>query len=268
MFGVTIAFQDYNPFQGFGKNWVGLKHFKLFFDSIFFFPLLRNTFVLSITNMAFTFPMPIIFALLQYEVRPKGLRTSVQSISYFPHFISVVIVCGLIRTFAAQSNGLFNAIIVMFGGDRINFMQDPRWFLPLYVGSGVWQTMGWSSIIYYATLTSIDTTLFEAADIDGASRLQKIWHISLPSLKPTITVLLLLNLGNMMNIGFEKVLLLHSPATYEVSDIISTYVFRTGLVSQQYSFAAAVGLFNSLIGITLIITFNAISKRITQTSLW
>ena len=268
MFGVTIAFQDYNPFQGFGRNWIGLRHFRTFFNSLFFWPLLRNTLFLSLSNLAWTFPMPIIFALLQYEVKFKRFRTSVQSISYFPHFISVVIICGLIRTFTAQSSGIINELIATLGGDRINFMMDPRWFRTLYVSSSVWQSIGWGSIIYYATLTSIDTTLFEAADIDGASRPQKIWHISLPSLRPTITILLLLNLGNMMNIGFEKVLLLYSPPVYEVADIISTYVFRTGIVTQQFSFAAAVGLFNSVIGIILITTFNAISRRFNETSLW
>ncbi len=176
MWGLLIAFKDYNPFVGFWKsNWVGLKHFKTFFTSIYFERLLVNTLLLSVYSILFGFPVPIIFALLQNEVRFYKLRSMVQSISYFPHFISTVIVCGLIKVFLSPSSGFFNAVIVWFGGDAINFLQEPKWFRTIYVSSGIWQNMGWGSIIYFATLSSVDTFLYEAAEIDGASRLGKIW---------------------------------------------------------------------------------------------
>lgn len=269
MYGTLIAFQDFNPFLGFGESpWVGFKHFAEFFQSLYFWRLIRNTFLLSFYTIIFSFPMPILFALLLYEVRGNRFRSVVQSISYFPHFISMVVLCGLIRNFLAPSTGIINALITAMGGPAIDFLRDPQWFRTVYVVSGIWQSMGWSSIIYYATLTSVDTSLFEAADIDGASRLQKIRHISIPSLIPTIITLLLMNLGNIMNVGFEKVLLLYNSSIYEVADIISTYVYRSGIVGLQYSFAAAVGLFNSFIGIVLIGIFNGLAKKFTQVSLW
>lgn len=218
--------------------------------------------------LIFAFPLPIIFALMMYEVRGKKFRSAVQSISYLPHFISMVIVCGLVRTFTSESNGLLNVIIVALGGESIPFMSSPQWFRPIYVISGIWQSTGWSSIIYFANVNAVDTSLFEAADIDGASRLQKIVNISLPSLKPTIITLLLMQLGNIMNVGYEKVLLLYETSTYEVADVISTYVYRAGLVSQRYSFAAAVGLFNSIVGVVLISVVNSIARKANESSLW
>ncbi len=269
MYGTLIAFQDYNPFLGFAKSpWVGFKHFDEFFHSLYFWRLLKNTFLLSFENIIFSFPMPIIFALMMYEVKHNRLRSAIQSLSYFPYFISIVVLCGLIRNFTSPSTGVINALIEAVGGTPIDFMSDPAWFRPIYIISGIWQGMGWNSIIYYATLTSVDVSLYEAADIDGANRLHKIRYISLPALMPTIITLLLVNLGNMMNVGFEKVMLLYSPATYNTADIISTYVYRSGMVSLQYSYAAAVGLFNSLIGICLIVIFNLLARRFTSTSLW
>lgn len=269
MYGTVIAFKDYNPFVGFWDSaWVGVKHFDEFFHSLYFGRLLKNTFLLSFANIVFSFPMPIIFALMLYEVRSNRLRSCIQSLSYFPYFVSMVVLCGLVRNFTSPSTGLVNAVITALGGTAIDFMSSPGWFRPVYIISGIWQGMGWNSIIYYATLTSVDISLFEAADIDGANRLHKIWYISLPSLMPTIITLLLVNLGNMMNVGFEKVMLLYTPATYETADIISTYVYRSGMVSLQYSFASAVGLFNSLIGIILISIFNLLARRLSGTSLW
>lgn len=269
MYGVIIAFKEYNPFVGFSDSpWVGVQHFKTFFDSLYFGRLLRNTFLLSFFSLIFGFPMPILFALLMYEIKRGKIRSLVQSISYFPHFISTVVICGLIRQFTATDSGIINALIELFGGTPINFLGTPGWFRSVYIISGIWQGMGWSSIIYYATLTSIDTSLFESADIDGATRLQKIYYISIPALVPTIVTLLLMNLGNLMNVGYEKVLLLYNSSIYETADIISTYVYRQGIVNLQYSFAAAVGLFNSVIGICIIIIFNGISKRMAHTSLW
>ena len=269
MYGTVIAFKDYNPFVGFWDSaWVGVKHFDEFFHSLYFGRLLKNTFLLSFANIVFSFPMPIIFALMLYEVRSNRLRSCIQSLSYFPYFVSMVVLCGLVRNFTSPSTGLVNAVITALGGTAIDFMSSSGWFRPVYIISGIWQGMGWNSIIYYATLTSVDISLFEAADIDGANRLHKIWYISLPSLMPTIITLLLVNLGNMMNVGFEKVMLLYTPATYETADIISTYVYRSGMVSLQYSFASAVGLFNSLIGIILISIFNLLARRLSGTSLW
>ena len=268
MYGLIIAFKDYNPFVGFLQSpWVGMKHFRTFFESLYFSRLLKNTFLLSFTSLVFSFPMPILFALLLYEVKAGKLRSAMQSISYFPHFISTVVVCGLIRQFTSDS-GIINAIIELMGGSSIRFLNEPGWFRPVYIISGIWQGMGWGSIIYYATLTSIDVSLFESAEIDGATRLQKIYYISIPSLIPTIVTLLLMNLGNLMNVGYEKVLLLYNSSIYKTADIISTYVYRQGIINLQYSFAAAVGLFNSVIGICLIVFFNWLARRVAHTSLW
>ena len=269
MAGLVIAFKNYNPFRGIAASpWVGLQWFQEFYNSMYFWRLTSNTFLLSGYMLLFSFPLPILFALMMYEVRGKRFRSAIQTISYLPNFISLVIICGLVRSFTSESTGVINAIIKSFGGKPIPFMTSMQWFRTIYIVSGVWQTMGWSSIIYFATLNSVDVSLYEAADIDGANRFQKIWAISLPALKPTIITLLLMQLGNIMNLGFEKVLLLYDPATYEVADIISTYVYRAGLVSQRYSFAAAVGLFNSVVGMVLIVSVNSLSRKINGTSLW
>ena len=269
MTGLIIAFKDYNPYRGIGASpWVGFKWFVEFYQSIYFWRLIRNTFTLSALMLVFTFPLPIIFALMMYEVRGKRFRSIVQTFSYLPNFISMVIICGLVRAFTNESTGLINVIIKALGGKTIAFMSSTKWFRPIYILSGIWQSTGWSSIIYFANINTIDTSLFEAADIDGASRLQKIYHISLPALKPTIITLLLMQFGNIMNMGYEKVLLLYETSTYEVADIISTYVYRSGLISQRYSFAAAVGLLNSVVGIVLITVMNGISRRINEATLW
>lgn len=269
MWGTVIAFQNFNPFAGLWKSpWVGFKHFDTFFHSIYFGRLIGNTLALSMYGILFSFPIPIFFALLLNEVRFPRFRSVIQSVSYFPHFISTVIICGLLKVFLSPSTGFINAVIVRLGGSPIEFLQQPQWFRFIYIASDIWQTMGWSSIIYYATLTSVDTSLYEAAEIDGANRLQKIRSISVPALVPTITTLLLMSLGNALNVGYEKVLLLYNPATYETADVISTYVYRTGLASMQYSFAAAVSLFNSLVGVVIVVTFNTLARRLGDTSLW
>lgn len=269
MWGTIIAFQNFNPFAGFLKSpWVGFKHFEAFFQSIYFSRLIGNTLALSMYGILFSFPVPILFALLLNEVRFKRFRSAIQSISYFPHFISTVIICGLLKVFLSPSTGFINALIVRLGSAPVEFLQQPHWFRTIYIGSDIWQTMGWNSIIYYATLTSVDTSLYEAAEIDGANRLQKILFISVPALIPTITTLLLMSLGNALNVGYEKVLLLYNPATYETADVISTYVYRTGLTGMQYSFAGAVSLFNSLVGVIIVVTFNTLARRLGDTSLW
>ncbi len=269
MWGNLIAFQDFNPYKGFGgSKWVGLKHFQIFFESTNCSRLIINTLALSIYSIIFSFPVPILFAILLNEVRFKRFRSVVQSISYFPHFISVVIICGLLKKYLAVSDGLVNEIIAALGAERINFLQEPGWFRTIYIASGIWQGMGWSSIIYYATLTSVDTSLYEAAEIDGANRFQKMLNISIPALVPTIVTLLLMQLGNVMNVGFEKVLLIQNPSTYSTSDILSTYVYRMGIGQAKYSFASAVGLFNNLVGLVVLLFFNAVAKKFSDTSLW
>lgn len=269
MYGTLIAFQDYNPFKGMTSSpWVGFKHFQAFFDSIYFFRLVRNTLLIGLYTIVFGFTIPIVFAILLHEVKNSKFRNVIQSVSYLPHFISTVVVAGLIVNFLSPSTGFVNGIIELLGGTRIDFLRDPGWFRTIYVSSGVWQTVGWSSIIYFASLTGISPSLYEAAEMDGASRWDKIWHISLPGIKPTIITILLLDLGRVMDVGFEKVYLLYSSATYETADVLSTYVYRAGLEQQQYSFASSVGLFNSFLTFVFIIVCNRLARRLSGYSLW
>jgi len=269
MYGVIIAFKDFGVFLGIRNSpWVGFTHFASFFSSVYFVRLIRNTFLLSFYSVLFGFPAPIIFALMLNELPKVGYRSVVQSLSYVPHFISTVVVAGLILSFLAPSTGVINALIKLFGGKPVDFMRDPAWFRFVYVATGVWQEMGWGSIIFFAGLSAIDPQLYEAAQMDGAGRIAKIWHISLPGVLPIIVTMLLLNLGRLMTVGFEKVFLLYNSATYETADVISTYVYRSGLVNQQYSFAAAVGLFNSVVTLVLLTMFNTIARKISEYSLW
>jgi putative aldouronate transport system permease protein len=269
IYGLQIAFKDYNPFVGFTASpWVGIKHFKSFFESIYFWRLIRNTFLLSFYSILFGFPVPILFAILLNELKSEKFRSTVQTISYMPHFLSTVIVAGLIVNFLSPSIGVINKIIEALGGNAIDFLRRPEWFRTIYISSGIWQGMGWNSIIYYASLRAISPSLYEAADIDGANRRQKMIYISLPGILPTIVTLLLLNLGNLLSVGFEKVFLLYNATTYETADVLSTYVYRSGLISQQYSFATAVGLFNSVVTLVLLIFFNSTAKKTSGESLW
>lgn len=269
IYGIQIAFKDLNLFAGISESpWVGLKHFENFFNSVYFYRLMRNTFLISFYSIIFAFPVPIILAVLLNELKAEKFRSVFQSISYIPHFISTVIIAGLIVNFLSPSTGMINMVIEFFGGNSINFLSKPEWFRTIYVSSGIWQTMGWGSIIYFASLRSIDPSLYEAAEIDGANRWKKIKFISLPGIMPTIIIMLLLNLGNLLKVGFEKVFLLYNASTYETADVLSTYVYRSGLVNQQYSFAAAVGLFNSIITLVLLIAFNYLAKKFTRNSLW
>ena len=269
MWGNLIAFQDYSPFKGIMKSeWVGLENFLVFFRSAYFWRLMKNTMLISIYGIVFSFPLPIIFALLLYEVKFTRFRSVMQSISYFPHFISVVVLCGLLKEYLGMTDGLVNALIEMLGGVRQNFLQDPQWFRTIYIASDIWKEVGWSSIIYYSTLASIDTTLFEAASLDGANRRQRIWHISIPCLIPTIVTLLLMRIGNILSVGYEKTLLLQNSSNYSTSDILGTYVYRMGIESAEYSFASAVGLFNNVVGVIILTVFNRISRKVSETSLW
>jgi len=269
MYGVQIAFKDFIGTRGiWGSPWVGMKHFERFFDSFFFWRLLKNTIGISLYELAVGFPIPILLALMVNELRQGAFKRIVQTVTYAPHFLSTVVLVGMVVIFLSPSTGIVNKAIEAFGGEAVYFMTEPAWFKSIYVFSGVWQQMGWSSIIYLAALTSIDPHLHEAARVDGASRLRRIWHINLPGIRPTIVILLILNVGSVMGVGFEKIFLMQNSLNMESSDVISTYVYRSGILGAQYSFSAAVGLFNSVVNFILLISVNRIARRLDQTSLW
>jgi putative aldouronate transport system permease protein len=269
MYGVQIAFRDFNFALGISKSpWIGLSNFKDFFESFYFWTLMKNTIGLSIYSIAVNFPIPIVFALILNEIGNKTFKRFVQTLSYAPHFISTVVMCGMIINFLSPTIGLVNRIIVLLGGQSQPFMIMHKWFKSIYVFSDIWQNMGWSAIIYLAALSNVDLQLIEAATIDGATRIQKIRYINIPSIISTITILFILRLGSVMNVGFEKVFLLQNPLNLESSDVISTYVYRRGLVQAEFSFSTAVGFFNSAINFVLIIFANSITKKFAETSLW
>jgi len=268
MIGNVIAFRKFQPGGNiFGEYWVGLDYFKLFINDPTFWSVFQNTITLGALTLLFSFPMPIIFALLLNELRFTKLKKFVQSASYLPHFLSVVIIAGMTLQLVSL-NGTINQIITRIGGDPISFMQSAEWFRTIYVASDVWQTMGWGAILYLAALTTIDETLYEAARIDGANRWQQTLHVTLPGIAPMIVTLLILNIGTFMAVGFEKILLLYNPLIYTTADVISTYLYRIGLQSSNFSYATAIGIFESVIGLTLILSANFISRRIVGTSLW
>ena len=268
MYGALIAFKDFSPGRGFSRSpWVGFTHFLRFFNSPYFFRLVRNTFLISFYNLLFGFPAPIILALLLNEVRHSGYKRAIQTITYLPHFISIMVIAGMIVDFS-MSTGLFNDIINFFGGRRMPLLQQPNLYRTIYVASDIWQGIGWGTIIYLSALSGVDPQLYEAAMIDGAGRFKQLIHVTLPSITPTIVILLILRIGNLLSVGYEKTILLYNPATYETSDIISTYVYRVGLLEQNWSYSTAIGLFNSAINFSLLIMANRISRRLSETSLW
>lgn len=269
MVGVIIAFKDFRINLGiFESAWVGFKWFEKFISSIYFGRLLRNTVILSIYSLLIGFPIPIFFALLLNEVRSKLYKRVAQTLSYFPYFISLVIVVGIMWQFLSTDRGMINNIIERLGGSRISFISDPGWFRHLYVFSGVWQGYGYTAIIYLSALSSIDPQLYEASFIDGANRWKQIIYITIPGIKPTIIILLLLSLGGLLSVGFTKIILMYSPATYETADVISTYIYRIGIQETNFSLGAAAGLFNAVINFSLLVGFNYLSKRTVQFSLW
>ena len=268
MFGIVIAFQDFRITRGFfGSKWVGLKNFEQFFASEYAWTTIRNTLSISIYGLIFAFPAPILLAILLNEVRNERFKKLVQTVTYMPHFISLVIICAMVMDFCS-TRGLINTLITSMGGKAINFMTEPKWFYPIYILSGLWQHLGWDSIIYLAALSAIDQELYEAATVDGAGRLRRIWHVTLPGIAPTITILLILRIGSIMSVGFEKIILLYTPAIYETADVISTFVYRKGLLDGKYSFASAVGLMNSVINFILLLGADRISKRLGQNGLF
>jgi putative aldouronate transport system permease protein len=268
MYGALMAFQDYNVAKGiWGSAWIGLQNFADFFTSIYFFRLLRNTFAINIIDLIFHFPAPIIFALLLNEITSPWFKRTVQTITYMPHFISLVVVAGMMVDFLAR-DGLINNLLALFSVLPTTFLQQPDWYWWLFVGSGMWQSVGWGSIIYLAAITNVDPTLYEAATVDGASRWKQLWHITLPGIMPIIIIMLILRIGNMMSVGYEKTILLYNPMTYETADVINSYVYRKGILGADYGFSAAVGLFNSIINFGLLIMANRFSKRMSETSLF
>lgn len=268
MYGIIVAFENFRPRLGIeNSEWIGLDNFVRFFNDPWFLRTLRNTLTLSAMNIVFSFPVPIILALLLNEVRVSWFKRTVQTITYLPHFIAMVIACALVTQFT-QTNGVVNDIIAFFGGERSNLLARTDTFYPVYILSGIWKECGWSSIIYLATLASIDQEQYEAARIDGAGRLQQLWHITLPGLLPTISMLLVLKLGSVLSVGGEKILLLYKPITYEVADVISTYTYRKGLVEGSFSYAASVDIFNSIVNIIMLLTANKASKKLGQSGLF
>ncbi|TVY08839.1 ABC transporter permease [Paenibacillus cremeus] len=268
IYGLQIAFKDFSASLGiWGSPWVGFAHFERFFSSYYFGRLLTNTIEISLYALAVGFPMPIILALLLNEIHLLKLKKFIQNITYFPHFVSVIVVAGMINAFTSP-DGFINTIVSWFGGEKASFLTNPAYFKTIYVISNVWQHTGWSAIIYIAALASINPELYEAATIDGASRWKKILYVSIPGIFSTIVVLFILQIGSLLDVGFQKILLLQNPLNLEASDVISTYVYRTGILQGNYSLSTAVGLFNTLINVTLLVTSNAVIKRLTNHSLW
>ncbi|MFS0724116.1 ABC transporter permease [Paenibacillus sp. 1P07SE] len=268
MFGIIIAFKNYNVFDGIaGSPWVGLQHFKNFLSDPYFFVLIRNTMLISVYQIIFAFPAPIILALLLNELRHVLFKRFVQTVSYLPHFLSTVVVAGMIVNFGSFE-GLINQFLGLFGVEPIHFLMMPEWFRTIYITSEIWQGIGWGSIIYLAALSGIDSQLYEAAKIDGAGRWRQMWHVTLPGIAPTIIIMLLFSIGAIMAVSFEKVLLLSNGSNFETSDVIATYVYRRGLVSSDFSYATAVGLFNSVVALIFLTTANYLSRKYSETSLW
>ena len=268
MFGNIIAFRKYSGGTNiFGDKWVGLRYFKQFFSDASFWRAFRNTLTLSVSYLAIRFPITLIFALLINEIRNVKAKKIVQTVSYLPHFISMVIVAGMIKE-VVSLKGPINNILAMLGMERISFIQEASWFPTIYITSGVWQALGWGTILYLAAMTNINTELYEAAKIDGANRFKQVMNVTIPGILPTIVTLLILDIGGIMGSNFEKVMLLYLPSTYQRADVISTYVYRMGITGGNFSYATAVGLFEGIIGLILVLSANLISRKLTDTSLW
>lgn len=269
MYGVQIAFKDFIAFKGIlGSPWVGFKHFERFFTSYQFGRLITNTLGISFYQLAVGFPAPIILALLLNQTKNQKYKKFIQTLTYAPHFISVVVMVGIILLFLSPQSGIINHMLAWTGIERVNFMADPAYFKTIYVFTGVWQSAGWGAVIYLAALSSISPSLYEAARIDGANKWHLIKYIDIPSIMPTAVILLIMNVGRIMNVGFQKTYLMQNPLNLESSEIIATYIYKVGLLDAQYSYSAAIGLFNTIINIILLVTVNRISRKVTETSLW
>lgn len=268
MYGAIIAFKQYTPGLGIWKSpWVGLDNFRYFFSNPDFIRILSNTLRISLSLIIFGFPAPIILTLLLNEIGNKQFKRMAQSVSYIPHFISLVVICGLIKTFVADGS-IIQQIVHAFDGKDGSLLNRAEMFLPIYVISNIWQNIGWDSIIYLAAISSIDPQLYEAAQVDGAGRWKRVLHVTIPGLAPTIIIMLILQLGNILSVGYEKIILLYNPLIYDTSDVILSYVYRMGFESMDWSYSTAVGLFNSVVNFVIIILANTISRKVSDTSLW
>lgn len=268
MYGALIAFKDYAPKLGVtGSPWVGFKHFEMFFNSPSFLTVLWNTIRISFFSLLVEFPAPIILAMLINELRSARYAKVVQTASYLPHFISLIVVCGMVKDFT-RDTGIITQILSLFGVPEVSLLGYPQYFLPIYIGSNVWQDVGWSSIIYLAALTGVDPQLYEAAKIDGANKWQQTIHVTLVGIMPTIITMLILRMGSILSVGYEKIILLYNDATLEVADVISSYVYRKGILEQSWSFSTAVNLFNSVVNFAFLVITNKISSKVNETSLW
>nr|WP_135550837.1 ABC transporter permease subunit [Paenibacillus cymbidii] len=269
IFGIAVSFKNYNIFKGiWASEWVGFKYYRLFFNNPDCYKLIRNTFLLGVYRLLFEFPAPIILALLLNELKNQAFKRFVQTVSYLPHFISNVVVAGMVTLFLSPTFGIVNKGIRAFGFESVNFMVVPGFFRTIYISSEVWQHIGWSSIIYLAAVTAIDPQLYEAAEIDGANRWRKVAHVTFPGILPVIVIMFILNVGQVLEIGFEKVFLLYNAATYETADIISTYVYRVGIIQGNFSYATAIDLFTGVISLVFLLSANTISRKLGDESLW
>lgn len=268
IYGALIAFKDYAPKHGvMGSPWVGLKHFEMFFSSPSFMTILMNTLRISFYSLIMDFPAPIILAVLINELRSAKFTKIVQTATYLPHFISLIVVCGMVKDFT-RDTGIITQLLTIFGVPEVSLLGYPQYFLPIYIGSNIWQQVGWSSIIYLAALTGVDPQLYEAAKIDGANKWQQTVHVTLVGIMPTIIIMLILRMGSILAVGYEKIILLYNDATLEVADVISTYVYRKGILEQSWSFSTAVNLFNSIVNLIFLLITNKISSKVNETSLW
>nr|WP_246132065.1 ABC transporter permease subunit [Paenibacillus hemerocallicola] len=268
MYGLQIAFKDYSPGLGmWNSEWVGFRHFESFFDSYYFWRLLRNTLLLSLYELLFGFPASIILALLLNELRSNVLKRFVQTVTYMPHFISIVVISGMLVDFLAR-DGLINNVLGLFGVEPVAYLGESSWFRTIFISSNIWQSVGWGSIIYLSAMSGIDPSLYEASRVDGASRWKQMLHVTLPGIMPTVVILLILQIGSFMTVGTDKILLLYNSTTYETADVIGTFVYRKGILESDFSYSAAVGLFNSIINFALLVLANAISRRTSDNKLW
>ncbi len=269
MYGLQIAFKDYSIFRGVAASpWVGWEHFQTLFDNDQFIRAIGNTIKISALNLIFGFPAPIILALMFNEVLHAVYKRTAQTIVYLPHFISTVIIAGIVTTAFSPTAGVVNTIMGWFGLDSIYFLTRPEWFRPIFVGTGIWQEAGFGSIVFLAAIAGVNPSLYESAVVDGASRWQMMWKITIPSILPTIIIMLIIRIGNIMEVSFELIILLYQPATWSTADVVNTFVYRQGLQSGQYDVAAAAGLFNAVVAFVLVMTANTLSRRYSRTSLW
>ncbi|RKF20005.1 sugar ABC transporter permease [Alginatibacterium sediminis] len=269
MYGLQIAFKDYSVFKGIvGSPWVGFEHFTTLFGNDHFIRAIKNTVIISSLSLVFGFPVPILLALMFNEILNPKFKKTTQTIVYLPHFISTVIIAGIVITAFSPSSGVVNLLLQSLGFDPVYFLVKPEWFRPIFIGSGIWQESGFSSIVFLAAMAGVNPALYESAVVDGASRWQMMWKITIPCILPTIIIMLIIRIGNLLEVGFELIILLYQPATYDTADVISTYIYRQGLQAGQYDLAAAAGLFNAVVAFILVMSANTISKRLSNTSLW